>query len=220
MTIPLDTAKKNIIEALNNFDRDLGRRAADILYNEERTNIVEQQPQTNMMQCRQAGTTIDDVKARDMHLPNFEQTFGPHFTRQDNPEDYAIIDYEYHGTPYSLEYLAHELGHAIADDIQIEHGRSFRDFSQDQLEQQAYFVQKIAMEAIFPSTAHHETEQLKPSFERAKQMNAAHKVYEKTLSAGPHQRPNMILEVMGGNASPDMPTSSPSSKTASMQQSR
>ena len=139
MSIPLEMAKETIISALNDFDPILGRRAAEILHNEGRLNAIEvAMPRTSMMACRPAGISIADLKSMDMHMPDFEDRFAPDFIRQDNPEDYAIIDYEYDGSEASLKYLAHELGHAIADDMQREQGRSFRDYSLDDLEKQAY----------------------------------------------------------------------------------
>jgi len=48
--IPLEDAKSVIIEALSDFDSDLGNRARDILSDDRRLNVVEQtNPVTNMM---------------------------------------------------------------------------------------------------------------------------------------------------------------------------
>lgn len=147
--IKLDDAKAMITKALREFDEDLGERAQNILLNEERMNIVEvTEARTNMMVCRPAGLTIEDLKSADMYTPDYEEQYGPDFTQQDNPSDHAIIDFEYDGSPKAIIWLGHELGHALADDIQQENGHSFRDFSSDEMEGQAYFVQHIVSKHV------------------------------------------------------------------------
>jgi hypothetical protein len=202
----LETAKASIINALNDFDVGLGRRAFEVLSDERRLNIVEvDKAKTSMMACRPAGITIDDLKSMNMHIPDFVDEFGEPFTQQDNPEDYAIIDFEYDGTNTSLVYLAHELGHAIADDIQREAGRSFRDFSEDQLEKQAYFVQKIVTHHMERSV-HDDCKQgnlggidpLKDSFDRMCQQKSADIVFQEALSAKGAQRGRIIVDLLGG----------------------
>lgn len=142
--IPLDTAKAEIIEALRSFDADLGDRAEDILTDERRLNIHEEKvPDKKMMQYRPAGVTPEEVESGPLYWPDFAREFAPNWTIQHNLEDYGIIDFEYHGTLESIAWLSHELGHAIADDIQRENGHSFRDYSQSEMERQAHFVQHI-----------------------------------------------------------------------------
>ena len=64
--ISLERAKTMIIMALDQFDQELASRAAHILYNHERLNIVEvAETKTNMMMCRPAGITYYDR----IHVP-------------------------------------------------------------------------------------------------------------------------------------------------------
>lgn len=202
--ISLEHAKNVIIAALDQFNPELASRAASVLYNEERLNIVEvADAKTNMMQCRPAGVTMDDVKAADMHIPDFSERFGPHFTRQDNPTDHAIIDFEYDGSPRSIVWLAHELGHAIADDVQRENRHSFRDFSTGEMEEQAYFVQHIVSQHIKdnlkqPGVRDENLGQdvLKMSWDRANQYTNAGRVFEGALANDPNERKGIALKAL------------------------
>ena len=158
--IPLEEAKALIIDSLTEFDPILGQEAGAILYNDDQTNIVEEPvARTNMMVCRPAGVTIDDLKAADMYIEDYADRFGPHFAEQDNPEAHAIIDFEYDGTPKSVLYLAHELGHAIADRLQNNAGFTHRDNPADMPEKQAYYVQKIVTEALRGTPVYREAAQ-------------------------------------------------------------
>ncbi len=114
--IPLERGKEIIIAALQEFDPALGAKATEILHDTRRLDSTQGQ------QCRPAGATEDWSK---------------------NPEPYAIIELEYDGTMNSLVYLAHELGHAIADDYGHEAGHSYRNNPEHMQETQAYFVQSI-----------------------------------------------------------------------------
>lgn len=202
--ISLERAKTMIIMALDQFDQELASRAAHILYNHERLNIVEvAETKTNMMMCRPAGITMDDVKAAGKHMPDFAETFGPHFTRQDNPADYAIVDFEYDGSPRSISWLAHEVGHAIADDIQKENGHSFKDFSEGEMEEQAYFVQRIVSQYLkekpeFANVPDEDLGQdsLTMSWDRANQFTNANKVYEQALATSTIERSRIALKAL------------------------
>lgn len=203
--IPLETAKNLIVTALQEFSPELGRRAAGIFADGRRTNIIEErEKKTGMMQCRPAKTTIDDVKLAGMFIPDFKKRFAPYFTRQDNPEDFAIVDYEYVGTPHSVAYLAHELGHAIADDIQREPDRTFRDFSLAELEEQAYFVQRIVQDhldkgALNPGGEKNLRDDFTVSSARADQLKKADQNFQDISKMGPSERSNAIIRILGGN---------------------
>ncbi len=200
----MEHAKTVIITALDQFNPDLASHAASVIYDEDRLNIVEvSEPKTNMMQCRPAGMTIDDVKAADMHLPDFSERFGPHFTRQDNLTNHAIIDFEYDGSPRSIVWLAHELGHAIADDIQRENGHSFKDFSTGEMEEQAYFIQHIVSQhlkdnlkqpGVQDETLGQDT--LKMSWDRANQYKTAGRVFEEAITNTVSERKGIAIKVM------------------------
>ena len=204
--IPLKEAKSLIISALDQFDQDLGRRAASILGSAERLNIIEvTQAKPRMMQrCRFAKSTLKDVKAAREYIPNISEEFGPHFTRQDNPTDHAIIDYEYNGTALSIIHLAHELGHAIADDIHIENGRSAKKYSPKEHERQAYFIQQIVSSYLKDNIKCMPLKDedlgrdtLSMSFDRAKQYKKADKILQAVLATtNPTQRRNGILNAL------------------------
>lgn len=206
--IPLQIAKDAIITALNHFDAGLGRRAAEILTDDLRANIhAEDEPKTGMMACRPAGITVHDLEKMGMHIPDFEERFGPNFTRQDNPEDYAIVDYEYLGTTESVIYLAHEVGHAIADDMQRERGLSFRDFSTDQLEKQAYFVQSAFQYYLHEHGSEYGIDYQTPaqdglqtSWARAAQLKAADNTFQRALDiTEPSERSGVIIAALTEN---------------------
>ena len=143
--IPLNDAKNLIIAALHQYHPELADRAADILEREGHTIIDNPERVTGMMQCRPTGAEIITDEKHPMYISNeyFNARFGPNFTERGNTREHAVIDYEYLGTPNSVIYLAHEIGHAIADDIQREKGLTHKDFTSDQQEEQAYFVQSI-----------------------------------------------------------------------------
>lgn len=162
--IDLDTAKGLIIDALTAFDEALGERAVSILHNDARTNILEitdpsivdPQAVVDVQMYRPAGTTETGLAANDMFIADFQQKFnmsgygdgGGPFTSQANDSEHGIVDLVYRGTPVSISWLAHELGHGIANDIQIENGRSASEFSPAEQEEQAYFVQKIVIDHL------------------------------------------------------------------------
>jgi hypothetical protein len=208
--IPLADAKNVIITALDKFNPELASRAASVLYNEDRLNIVEvAEAKTNMMQCRAANVTMEDVKAADMYISDFSERFGPHFTRQDNPTNHAIIDFEYDGTPRSIAWLAHELGHAIADDIHIENGRSSKNYSGGEHEEQAYFVQHIVSKHLKDNLPPPDVQDenlgqdvLKMSWDRATQFTNAGRVFEEALTKAniPNERGAAVIKALDQRA--------------------
>lgn len=202
--IPLEHAKNLIITALDHFDPELATRATSVLYHDKRLNIVENpEVKTDMMQCRPAGVTIKDLKAVDMYIPDFAQRFGPHFTRQNNPTKHAIVDFEYDGSPRSVVWLAHEVGHAMGDDLQRQNGRSYKDFSPGEHEEQAYFVQHIVSQYLKdhlnrPDVRDEDLGQdtLTMSWERATQYTNADKVYKTALASPPDERQRIALKAL------------------------
>jgi hypothetical protein len=59
-----------------------------------------------------------------------------------------VIDFDYDGTVAAVVYLAHELGHALADESQLKAGHSFRDNPVHMQEVQAYVVQHIVLDQL------------------------------------------------------------------------
>lgn len=126
--LPLEKSKELIINALHGFDPKLGQKADEILNDPARLNIRDVPPgNCKVMQCRPAESTIEGAE---------------------NPLPYAVIDYEYDHTIGTAIYLAHELGHAIADDYLRESGHSYRDTPVHMIETQAYLVQHIVYDAL------------------------------------------------------------------------
>ena len=145
--IPLERSKTLIVEALSQFDLELGQKAQEILNDPARLNLKTVEPgQSRMMRSRAAGLTQEDVDKSGMATP--ASHINPDFPRDDNPEAFAIIDYEYDQTISGTIYLAHELGHAIADDYQNEAGFSYRDNPTHMNETQAYLTQHIAYDYL------------------------------------------------------------------------
>lgn len=204
--ISLDTAKGLIIDALTEFDETLGTRAAAILHNDERMNvleitdprIVDPQAVVEVQMYRPAGITEEDMANSPFLIPDFQERFntkgygadGGPFTGQTNETSNGIIDLVYHGTPVSVSWLAHELGHGIADDIQIENGRTHKDFDSGEQEEQAYFVQQIVIDHLRDKFGLHdvnETNLGEPSLsdefsKRADQFAVAKGRYEEALT--------------------------------------
>ena len=141
----------------------------------------------------------------EMYKPDFENEYAPHFTSQINPEKFSIIDFEYIGTMNSAIYLAHETGHAIADDIQREKGLSFRDFTVDELEEQAYFVQSIFEQymedngALYGVNYIRQTQdELQTSWQRAIQSKLATLSFERTVTLPQFLRSAEAIKILSG----------------------
>lgn len=208
--IPVEEAKASIVSALNQFHPELGTRAAEILYNDERLKlreVTEDTPdKTNMMQCRPAGMNEAWLKENDMLMADFDKRFGKYFEGQTNEgeEAKAIIDYEYDGSPEAVVYLAHELGHAIADDIQHEHSKSFLDFTANECEEQAYFIQSLYTHYTGQQSSESEYLEekksgvLKEPWDRANQYESSSTEFEKGLSMSPEQRHALFVSALGG----------------------
>lgn len=204
--IPLDVAKSIISQSIHAFSTELGCRADAILNDNKRLNLIEElDPEQPMMQYRPAGVTKSDLIASGIYDENFAQKYGPHFTQQTNEENFGILDYKYTYTKDSVLYLAHELGHAIADDIQIENGLSFRDFTANQSEEQAYFIQSIVAERMSPefnvqSAGFERTTALDPSktFNRQNQRLDAITAFEQSKTMPDNERSAFALKLLGG----------------------
>jgi hypothetical protein len=123
--ISIDVAKEMVIEALTAFSPEAGARAADILYDDERLDIHSVPAgQMKTMYCAPAG---------------FENN------------ERAIIHLDYDETVKGVILLAHELGHAIADDYGVDEGRSLLDNPPHMWEVQAYMAQHIVANALVAS---------------------------------------------------------------------
>lgn len=100
-----------------------------------RWNLALVEPgQARLMRCLPAASPQREI------MPGF---FDPA-----NPHDQAVIEFHFDGTIDAVAYMAHELGHAMADDCQRAAGNSFRDNPVHLAETQAYLVQHIVYDAL------------------------------------------------------------------------
>jgi hypothetical protein len=145
--IGYDKAKSLILGALHDFDPALAASAKEILDNPARMNVREvPEGKGVMMRVRTAGLTPQDAMSIDGHPA--VKTLRQDFPIDHNSGNRAIIDFQYDGTMKSVIYLAHELGHALADDTQVKAGRSYRDNPKHMEEIQAYIVQGIVAQGL------------------------------------------------------------------------
>jgi len=138
--------KALILEALEAFSPALAARAATIL-NSARLNLHQVAPgEIGMMRVRAAGLRQEDtlgIDATDLPQDKKDELKTRYPDDANEKGEQAIIDYDYDGTARSVIYLAHELGHALADDLQNEAGYTYRDNPVHLEETQAYLIQHI-----------------------------------------------------------------------------
>lgn len=173
--ISLQESKAMIITALHNFDPTLGAKAAAMLQNEKVLNITAVPAGTAyMMRCRPAGYT----------------NLG-----EENPESHPIIDLDYDHTIQSTVYLAHELGHAIADDYQREAGNDFETNPTHMIETQAYLVQNI----VYNHLKSHPDKNIATAAQRFSTAEMTKNIYDMSLA----QAANDALTDSSRNKSPN-----------------
>lgn len=107
-----------VVTAFTNFHPKLGAKATEVIENPDRWQLTK--------------TSIGEA-AGSCNPANCET----------NPKPYAVINYEYDGTINDAVYIAHELGHLIADDFANETGFSCFDGKRHMAEVQAFFTQHI-----------------------------------------------------------------------------
>ncbi len=93
--IPLEESKRLVIDALSHFDATLGKKAEAVFHDPARWNFEHAPPGKAGGNCCAANT-------------------------KDNPAPHAIIRYRYDNTINDPLYIAHELGHLIANDLATE----------------------------------------------------------------------------------------------------
>ena len=173
--ISLQESKAMIITALHNFDPTLGAKAAAMLQNEKVLNITAVPAGTAyMMRCRPAGYT----------------NLG-----EENPESHPIIDLDYDHTIQSTVYLAHELGHAIADDYQREAGNDFETNPTHMIETQAYLVQNL----VYNHLKSHPDKNIATAAQRFSTAEMTKNIYDMSLA----QAANDALTDSSRNKSPN-----------------
>ena len=201
--VPLETAKAVIIDGLEAFDPYLAEQAKRVLYNNDRLNITEiaAPREKMMMRCRPAGLTEEELG--DFRVANVEEDYGSEFAMQWNDDGSdAIIDMHYAGRRQDVVILAHECGHAMADDVYRGCGLTFRDFSWDETEHQAYFIQSIVENHI---TKNPELQSLLGSSVQQEmserslgQLTTARQIFNETSAMTLPERSARSFEALGG----------------------
>jgi len=181
LQIPLEQSKALIIEALNNFDPALGEKAEEILNDPKRLNLHENDG--CMMRVRAAGLEMDNkdtMRLENAGLPsNLIDDLRSRYSDDENKEGTkAVIDFDYNGGIGATIYLAHELGHAIADDYQNDAGHSYKDNPKHMEETQAYFVQNI----IYDHLKKQDDPKIAKAAEQFSAMETASNIYDLNIS--------------------------------------
>lgn len=107
-----------VVEAFEKFDPRLGAKAREVIDNPARWKL-------NQVSHGDAGGFCCPANC------------------ESNLNLFAIIEYNYEGTINDAVYIAHELGHLIADDYIHEAGFTYKDSKRHMLETQAFFTQHI-----------------------------------------------------------------------------
>lgn len=115
-----------VISALKRFDPTLGQRASDAMKDSSRWNTGNTKAGNASGCCYPANTP-------------------------DNNNPFAVIHYEYDGTINDPVYIAHELGHLLADDGINAAGFSCYDSRSHMAEVQAFFVQCVLYDDLINS---------------------------------------------------------------------
>jgi len=110
-----------------------------------------------------------------------------------NPHPYAVIEYQFDGTLDGVIYMAHETGHAIADDYQREAGMTYRDNPRHLPEMQAYLVQHIVYDHLKQHDDPSVSSAAQRHFETTMQHNIAGLRHDQTM----YGRPMSILTSLG-----------------------
>ncbi|MEZ0261016.1 MAG: GNAT family N-acetyltransferase [Alphaproteobacteria bacterium] len=171
--ISLDAAKKLITDGLEKFDPALAAAAREVLDNPERMNVRTVDAGKGVMMRVRAGNLMpEDGMGFEGHRDH--DALKKDFPVDHNPGKQAVIDFQYDGTMKSVVYLAHELGHAVADDMQNKSGHSYRDNPQHMQEVQAYLVQSIVTQALRDNPD--------PAIARAAQQHFSHEIGKQTAA--------------------------------------
>lgn len=153
-----------------------------------------------MMRVRAAGLEEKDAMSIEGHkdIKRLRENF-PFDHNKDN--DFSVIDFEYDRSIHSVIYLAHELGHAIADDYQLASRHTYRDNPKHMAETQAYLVQSIVTAAlqthpdpeIAAAAQHHFTDELAGQIYAYPLAQIAESAME-SLAKGESPRPAVLFQ--------------------------
>ena len=169
----LEESKALVIAALEGFDGSLGRKAREIFqtahYKNGAADVSAEGQFRNIAYDASAPAAENPFLSKDYRLEVDEgsrwnltpvppgqcclmrclpaQSAQKEWTQTAydpaNPHPHAVIEYQFDGTIDAVVHMAHELGHAIADDYGREAGHTYRDNPQHIAEMQAYLAQHV-----------------------------------------------------------------------------
>ena len=159
----LAEAKEIILTAFSNFDPLLGQRAQNIfaagygynsalkgLWNDKAryfADVAIREQDARHLAALETGTRwrLANVKPGQAFMMRSRPAQTPASAQGDpaSPHDYAVIDYQFDGSLNGVVYMAHEVGHAIADDCIHAYGKSYNDSPHEIDEVQGYLPQLV-----------------------------------------------------------------------------
>jgi hypothetical protein len=151
--ISYEKSKELILSALEKFDPALARKAKEIFdagYDDAgRKNFIEDLSAPSLTESG-SRWRLRQVPPGQMHIMrSIEAKSEKTELDPQNPNEKSVIQFEYDGTVNSTVYLAHELGHSMADDfIRDDAGNKFGNNPKHLDEFQAYFIQNIVAEDL------------------------------------------------------------------------
>jgi len=174
----LEESKSLILSALEDFDENLGKTAKDILataqYKNGADGLKSEAAFRNLPYDGTRQNTENPYLSKDYKLEagkgsqwNIEavppgqcrlmrclpakseqKQQGENAYDPANKNDHAVIEFQFDGTIHSVVYMAHEIGHAIADRYGQNAGMTHRDNPAHMPEIQAYLAQHIVADAL------------------------------------------------------------------------
>lgn len=110
-----------------------------------------------------------------------------------NPHKQAVIEYQFDGTIDAVVYMAHEMGHAIADDYQREAGHSYLDNPEHMKETQAYLTQHI----LYDYLRHHPDKTIAQAADQHFTATMTGSLHDMSDNERLHERPMGLLTALG-----------------------
>lgn len=192
-------SRQMIVAALSNFHPELGQKAEEIFAAGFDTaiqdNFIEEFDFENSVDI-----TADTSRWRIRQIEKVEPV-GFQLMRcvpakaqrsellPNNPHDHAVIQMEFDGSLNSMVYLAHELGHAIADDYQREKGNSYKSNPKHLTETHACLVQNI----LYAYLQDHEDPEIRAASYQHFRQTMSENLSELPDPQRTHDRPMSIL---------------------------
>lgn len=147
----LQQSKELVLAAMHDFDPTLGKKAQEIFdagFDEAAENNFIEASNEPITQngSRWRLRVVDPGQSHIMCSVPAEAP--PSEFGAANPNPHSVIQYEFDGTINGVIYMAHELGHSLADDYLREAGYKNSDSPRHMDETQAYFGQHILYDYI------------------------------------------------------------------------